>query len=93
MLHYCDAGVNRIGDTLHRGFMISEYYTLPEAARALGLERKTLWARVKNNTVAAEKLSGSFWLIHRTEVERLKSVQPGRPNKRKGTKLPSKEKP
>jgi hypothetical protein len=65
--------------------MIGDYYTLPEAADTLGLERKTLWARLNRGLVKADKI-GHNWLIHSSEVDRLKTIPPGRPNKRRGQK-------
>lgn len=66
--------------------MLSEQYTIKEAAAYLGLENKTLWARVRRGLVKADKLGNYLWVISKEEVQRLKQEAPNPPNARKGVR-------
>lgn len=66
--------------------MLSDQYTIKEAAAEIGLEHKTLWARVSRGIVKAEKLGGYLWLIPKEEVDRLKKEERREPHIHRGVK-------
>lgn len=54
-------------------------YTIAEAARELGLSRRTVQSRVERGEIQAERIGERLWTLSAAEVERLRAIGKRKP--------------